>query len=141
MELPNTETQQPDEIAAAQQEIQHVPTWVKGIVAAGAILFAIQMLDFKSSLSDAIEKNRAAMADRAGQYAKAISLYKDLRVRYPEDNNLKKELGFVQYRAGLYAEALQTFNLLAGVKMPKAEVNKINAAISDSAAKLNLTIK
>ncbi len=137
MDLPNTEIQQPNETAVSPREIQHVPVWVKGMVAAGAILFAIQMLDFKSSLSDAIQKSRAVTADRAGQYVKAIDLYKELRVRYPNDKDLKKELGFAQYRAGLYADALQTFNLLAGIKMPKQEVAEINAAIADSAAKLN----
>lgn len=141
MDLPNTETQQPTEMAASPREIQHVPLWVKGIVAAGAILFAIQMLEFKSSLSDAIQKNRAVTADKAGQYVKAIDLYQGLRLRYPNDKDLKKQLGFAQYHAGQYIDALETFNLLAGIKMPKREVDEINAAISDIVAKLKPTIK
>lgn len=119
------------------KEVTHVPLWVKGIVAAGLILFAVQMPSFMDSLSDAIQKNRAARAYDKGQFSQAIDRYKDLRGRYPADHELVKRLGFSYYRAGLFVESIETFNQLAGVKMPKREVEEINAAISDMAAKLN----
>lgn len=119
------------------QEVTHVPLWVKGIVATGALLFAVQMPSFMSSLSDAIQKSRAAKEYDSAQFAQAIDRYRDLQSRYPTDNDLVKRLGFSYYRAGLYVESIGTFNHLAGVKMPKRDVDEINAAVSDMAAKLN----
>ncbi len=122
--------------AASPAEILRVPLWVKAIVVFGAILFAVQVPGFPSSLNDAIIKNRAAIADRAGQYTDAIMLYEELRTRYPKDKELIKKLAFCQYHAGQYVPALKTFELLDGVEMPKNEIEKINAAISDIKAKI-----
>jgi len=130
--------QQADSAPNPPQEVTHIPLWVKGLVAVSVILFAVDTPNFMSSLSDAIQKNRAEKAYQSGQYAQAIDRYKDLRSRYPTDDNFIKQLGFSYYRAGRYSEALDTFNLLAGIKMPKREAEEINAAISDIATKLNL---
>ena len=137
----NNETPQPNVQDVLPQEIQHVPHWVKAIVVVGAVLFAIQLPDFKSSLTDAVQKSRASSAANAGQYTKAIEIYANLHSRYPTDKGLVKQLGFAQYHAGQYTGAFATFNLLAGVKMPKREVEEINAAIADIASKLQLNIK
>ena len=59
-------------------EIKVVPHWVKGIVAAGIVLFAIQLPNFSSSLTDAITKSRAASAEENGRHEEAIRLYADL---------------------------------------------------------------
>jgi Flp pilus assembly protein TadD len=120
------------------QEIHHVPVWVKGIVVAGLALFLIQLPSFGSSLTDAIQKKQAANNFREGQYTQAIAGYSALRTRYPKDKVLTKQLGLSQYRAGQYIEAIDTFNQLAGVKMPKHDVEEINAVIADIATKLNL---
>lgn len=141
MDSQSVETDQPATLADHHEEIQHVPIWVKGIVVAGVILFAIQLPSFKSSLNDSIHKHRAAAADKAGQYENAIDLYTELRTRYPNDKNLKKQLGLAQYRAGQYIDALNTFDLLAGEKMPKREVEEINAVIADIATKLQIQNK
>ena len=106
------------------EEIHHVPLWVKGMVAGGAILFLIQIPTFTSSLSDAIQKSRASAAYDKGQYLQAIDHYKELHARYPSDKELTKKLGFAHYRAGQYLETLGTFDQLAGVKMPKKEVEE-----------------
>jgi tetratricopeptide (TPR) repeat protein len=119
------------------QEITHVPVWVKGILAISVFLFAVQIPDFPDSLRDAVRKSRATKAYYDGQYTRAIEHYKHLHARYPKDNDIVKNLGFSYYRAGLYVEAIETFNLLAGVKMPKDEVVRINLAVSDMAAKMN----
>jgi len=138
MDSANIETPQSNVQDALPQEIQHVPPWVKAIVVVGAVLFAIQLPDFKSSLTDAIQKSRASSATNTGQYTKATEIYTNLHSRYPTDKGLVKQLGFAQYHAGQYTEAIATFNLLAGVKMPKREVEEINAAISDIASKLQI---
>ena len=128
-------------VAQPLQEIIHVPLWVKGLLICGVILFAVELPGFGRSLSDAIQKSRAEKAYASAQYSLAIDGYKELHRRYPSDRNLVKYLGFAYYRAGLYAESLETFDLLAGMKMPKREANEINSAISDIAAKLNLKTK
>lgn len=122
-------------------EVTHVPLWVKGIAAAGAILFAVQMPGFAASLSDAIQKSRAEKAYGKGDFSQAIDRYKDLRGRYPADNNLVRHLGLSYYHAGRYVESIETFHLLAGVKMPKRDVEEINAAEADMADKLNLNTR
>ena len=119
-------------------EIKAVPHWVKGIVAVGIVLFAIQLPNFSSSLTDAITKSRAASAEENGRHEEAIKLYADLRDRYPSDNSLIRKLAFSQYHAEQYAAALATFELLSGVKMSKTEVEEINKAIVDIVAKLKL---
>ncbi len=139
--MQQTEPTQPSNdatVAELSQEVIHVPLWVKGGIAIGAIIFAIQMPSFSSSLSDAIQKNRAAKAYEGEQYDQAIDRYKDLYGRYPADKDFIKHLGLSYYRAGQYVEAMETFNQLAGVKMKKNEADEINAAISDMAAKLNI---
>lgn len=126
------------EANALPEEIRHVPLWVKGMVAGGAILFLIQLPSFTSSLSDAIQKNSASADFDRGEYVQAADKYKALHARYPADQKITKELAFAQYRAGLYVDTLKTFDQLAGVKMTKKEVDEINAVISDVAAKLDL---
>lgn len=126
---------------SALQEIQHIPIWVKGILVTGIVLFAVQLPSFKSSLNDAVLKHRASAADAAGQYPKAIEIFNDLHSRYPNVHELTEMLGFAQYHAKYYVDALNTFNQLAGIKMPAQEVMKINAAISDMSAKLKLNTK
>lgn len=120
------------------QEVTRVPLWVKGIVVTGAVLFAVQMSGFMGSLSDAVQKSRAEKAYDDARYAQAIDSYKALHSRYPADKNLIKRLGFSYYRAGLYVEAIDMFNELAGKEMPQREIDEINAAVSDMAARLNL---
>lgn len=141
MNSPNLEEQQLGAATVSPPEIQYVPLWVKGIVAAGVILFAIQLPDFKRSLMDATIKSRASISDEAGRYTDAIKLYAELRSRYPSDKGLIKKLAFSQYHAGQNFSALETFDLLVGVKMPKREVDEINTAISDIASKLKLNNK
>lgn len=126
---------------ALAEEVRHVPLWVKGIVAGGVVLFAVQMFSFSGSLTDAIQKHHASTAFDKGEYAQAIDLYGGLHSRFPKDKVLIKKLGFAHYRAGQYVEALRTFDLLADVKMSKSDVGEINAAISDSAEKLGLKSK
>ncbi len=141
MESQSIEVEQPTAAVVLPQEIRHVPLWVKGIVIVGVILFAIQLPNFKSSLTDAILKQKASDAEKAGQYMKEAEFYSDLLSRYPNDKGLVKKLGFAQYHAGLYSSALNTFNLLEGVKLPNREIEEINAAVSDIAEKLQLNIK
>jgi hypothetical protein len=117
-------------------EIRHVPLWVKGIVAAGLILFAMQLPNFKGSLVDVIRKNRALDADKAGQFPDAVKLYEELHSRYPNDNELIKKLAYSQYHAGQFASALKTFDLLVGVDLSKNEIEKINVVVSDIESKL-----
>jgi tetratricopeptide (TPR) repeat protein len=120
-----------------REEIHHVPLWVKGIIAIGAILFLIQIPTFFSSLSDAVKKSLASTAYNQAQYSQAIELYKELGQRYPTDKEIIKNIGFAYYRSGQYLETINTFNRLAGVKMSKKEVDEINAVISDIARKTN----
>lgn len=136
MELKQPQPIPPAETGAMQMEIKTIPHWVKGVVAVGIVLFAIQLPNFSSSLTDAITKSRAASAEENGRHEEAIKLYADLRGRYPSDNSLLKKLAFSQYRAEQYATALATFELLSGVKMSKTEVDEINKAIIDIVAKL-----
>jgi len=117
-------------------EIYHVPLWVKGIIAAGLILFAFQLPGFKDSLVDVMRKSRALDADKAGQYAEAAKLYQELRSRYPKDKELIKKLAYAQYHAGQFAAALNTFDLLVDVELPRSEIEKINIVISDIESKL-----
>jgi len=117
-------------------EIQHVPLWVKCIVAAGLILFAMQLPNFKGSLIDVIRKSRASDADKAGQFPDAVKLYEELHSRYPNDHELIKKLAYSQYHAGQFLSALNTFDLLVGVDLPKSEIEKINIVISDIESKL-----
>jgi len=117
-------------------EIHHVPLWVKAIVVAGLILFALQLPDFKDSLVDVMRKGQAFDADKAGQFAQAAKLYQELRSRYPKDRELIKKLAYAQYHAGQYAAALSTFDLLVDVDLPKSEIEKINIVISDIESKL-----
>ncbi len=119
------------------EEVTHVPLWVKGIVATGAIIFAIQMPGFGTSLSDAILKNRGEKAFESAQYSVAIDCFEDLHVRYPSDHDLTKRLGFSYYRAGQYINAIEKFSQIEGEKLPKREVDKINAAMADMVVKLN----
>jgi tetratricopeptide (TPR) repeat protein len=119
------------------EEVTHVPLWVKGLVLAGAILFALQIPTFTDSLSDAIQKKQALNAYNHGFYSQAIDQYKELCARYPDDRTLIKQLGFSYYSAGLYLEAAETFNRLAGIRMPRHEANEIESALSDIAEKLN----
>jgi hypothetical protein len=126
-----------DTIEEPRQEITHVPLWVKGIVAVGAILFAMRIPSFPSSLTDAIQKNQAGEAYGNEQYAQAANLYKDLHTRYPSDKNIVRRLGLSCYHADLYIEAINAFHQLEGIKMSKRDVDEINAAISDMATKLN----
>lgn len=128
-------------VPEAPLEITHVPLWVKGIVAIGAVLFVVQMPGFMSSLSDAIQKNRAAKAFEAAQFAQAIDGYKVLHERYPRDLGLIKRLGFSYYRAGQYVESIETFNQLSGKTMTKSDVDEINAVISEMAEKLKRTAR
>jgi tetratricopeptide (TPR) repeat protein len=121
-----------------QEEIRHVPLWVKVMVAIGLLLFLIQIPDFTNSLSDAIEKSRAAAAYDKRFYFQSVEKYQELHARYPADTKLTKKLGFAHYRAGQYIEALNTFDQLVGVKMTKDEVADINAAVADIVARLNL---
>ncbi len=115
-----------------------MPLWVKGLIAAGLVLCAVQMPRFSSSLADAVQKNRAEIAYSESQYTRAIDLYKDLHLRYSDDKKTTRFLGLSYYRSGLYAEAIDTFNKLADIKMPKGEVDEINAAILDIQSKLGL---
>jgi TolA-binding protein len=138
MESSNAEGPNNTEENNLPQEIHHVPVWVKGIVVAGVALFLIQLPSFGSSLTDAIQKKQAANNYREGLYTQAIAGYSALRTRYPNDKVLTKQLGLSQYRAGQYIEAIDTFNQLAGVKMPKHDVEEINAVIADITTKLNL---
>lgn len=125
-------------VSEPPEEVVHVPLWVKGIVAGGAILFATQIPTFAGSLSDAIQKSRASKAYDNAQYSQAIDRYMDLRGRYPADKELTKRLAFSYYRAGSYIEAIDTFSQLGGTKMPKREIDEIEAAVVDIANKLNL---
>lgn len=120
------------------QQVTHVPLWVKGLIGAGLVLCAVQMASFRSSLADSVQKNRAEIAYSEAQYTRAIDLYKDLHHRYSNDKKTIRFLGFSYYRSGLYAEAIDTFNKLAGIEMPKGEVDEINAAILDIQSKLGL---
>ena len=141
MESQSLEPQNMPTESVTPEEIRHVPLWVKGMVAGGAILFLIQIPTFTSSLSDAIQKSRASTAYDTGQYVQAVDKYKELHARFPADKELTKKLGFAQYRLGQYIETLNTFDQLVGVKMSKKEIDEINAVVSDIAAKLNLKTK
>jgi tetratricopeptide (TPR) repeat protein len=141
MESQSIEPLSPTTESAPPEEIRHVPLWVKGIVAGGAVLFLIQIPSFTSSLSDATQKSRASAAYDKGQYLQAIDLYKALHARYPADKELIKQLGFAHYRAGQYLESISAFDQLAGAKLPKRDVEEINSLISDISARLNLQTK
>jgi hypothetical protein len=132
------ETEVTESVSELPEEVVHVPLWVKGIVAGGAILFATQIPTFAGSLSDAIQKSRASKAYDNAQYSQAIARYKDLGNRYPADKNLTKRLAFSFYRAGSYAEAIDTFSQLGGTKMPKREIEEIEAAVADILNELSL---
>lgn len=125
------EVTQPMGWVQPRREIQSIPLRVKILVAVGAILCANQFLGFKSSLNDAIQKERAVAADSAGNYERAIEIYRELHARYPNDSGLTQKLGFAQYHAGKYIEAKETFNLLASVPLTKNEETEIKAVTTD----------
>ncbi len=135
------ETQQATTEVNSPSEIRHIPLWVKGSVAACILLSLIQLLEFKNSLNDAVQKKKAATAYNSGNYIRAIDLYKDLISRYPKDKGLLKALGFAQYRETRYYDSINTFKSLDGEKMLNKEVEEINGAISDMVSKLNLKSK
>ncbi|SNT19009.1 Tetratricopeptide repeat-containing protein [Noviherbaspirillum humi] len=119
------------------EEVTNVPGWVKALVGGGFVLFAIQMPSFKTSLADAVEKNRAVKAFHGEDYDRAATLFKGLHARFPDDHDLVKRLGFTYYRTGRYAEALDAFNELDGVKMRKRDIREIEEAIVDIESKLS----
>lgn len=118
------------------QEVTHVPGWVKAMMAAGLVLFAVQLSSFESSLADTVKKRRADNAFNSAQYLVAVALYKDLHDRYPADRYITRFLGFSYHRSGAYAEAVNTFNQLVGTKLGKKEIDEINRAMADMASKL-----
>ena len=137
MDSTNTETQETIIEPIFYEEIRHVPLWVKGIVAVGVLLSLIQLLDFKSSLMDAVHKRRASAAYAEGKYMQAVALYTDLHARHLKDKDLIKSLGYAQYHAGEYFNALRTFDLLVGEMMNKDDIEKIHSVISDIDSKLS----
>ena len=120
-----------------RREGPRMPLWVKLMSFAGVALFFIQLPGGLVSLSDAVQKQRAEKAFRRSDFLEAIDGYRELHARYPQDKKIVKHLGFSYYNQGFYAEALSAFEHLQGVKMPKEDVETIDAAISYIAYKLS----
>jgi hypothetical protein len=136
-----TETQNSITTTEAPPEIKYVPLFVKGIVIAGLILFAIRIPTFNRSLQDAIIKNQAKSAYESGRYEYAVKLYEKIQPQYPEDLNLIKMLAFSYHRANQPIAALQVLSNMEGKRMPKHEVNEINSVIESITLKLKKEIK
>ena len=112
-------------------EIVHIPLWVKAMLTTAGLLFILQFRDFRSSLNDAVLKNRAEVAEARANYTDAIELYKDLRSRYPSDKYLIKRLGLAYYHAHNFEKASTTFELITGAEFSKKEADEVNRVLSD----------
>jgi hypothetical protein len=123
-------------ISKGSAGVAKIPPWVYGVVGIGLLCAVLDAPTFPRKLRDSIEKERAERLDEAARYSESIPIYRSLHAAYPMSHGLTVALGLAQHAVGQYADALSTFSALAGQKMPKAEAERINAAIADSQRRL-----
>jgi tetratricopeptide (TPR) repeat protein len=98
-----------------------IPGLIKlaGLAVCGVVVFALARVP--NSLSGAIAFERGHRDEAQRKYHEAIAEYRSASTAFPDAELPLERLGIVEYKVGDFRGATQTFNHLAGRKVPLTE--------------------
>jgi tetratricopeptide (TPR) repeat protein len=80
-----------------------------------SIFVAVLLVGARLLASDAVlDAQQAQRAMETGNYAEAVTLYSRLAATYPDNLDIKKNLGLAFHSAGKYRDALRCFEVILG---------------------------
>jgi hypothetical protein len=99
-----------------------VPPWITGTGVLIAIMLAVALVKFPASLGAGLAYERGQRAERARDYARAVSEYERVVRRFPDSTEATARLGVAHFRAGHLLEAAVTLDKIGGRESPSKEL-------------------
>ena len=103
------------------------PIWAKAFAFVVLLAMAISFIQLPASLAIGIAYERGKRAEKAHDYVTAVTHYRKVADKYPNDIDVVARLGIAQFRAGDRLGAIQTLEKLEGKKVDKDLADELDA--------------